>query len=129
MRVPRVVLVVDDDASTLSLIAAFLRHQGFLVRTASNGREALAQAATRRPDVILLDLDMPVMDGREFLRARAADAMLRTVPVIVFSATLEPDDLGGADAILHKPTELDDLLGAITMYARALEVDDEASNS
>jgi len=78
------VLVIDDDASMTRLMAMSLRMQGFTVKTASNGAEGLEQIAREKPDAIVLDIAMPVMDGRTFyreLRARG-DA----TPVLVVSA-------------------------------------------
>ena len=78
------VLVIDDDASMARMMAMTLRMQGFTVKTASNGVEGLDQIEREKPDAIVLDIAMPVMDGRTFyreLRARG-DA----TPVLVVSA-------------------------------------------
>lgn len=78
------VLVVDDDAALVRLLTLTLRQDGFEVSTAFDGAEALTQVAVRKPDAIVLDLEMPVMDGRTFyreLRARGIET-----PVLILSA-------------------------------------------
>lgn len=78
------VLVIDDDASMARMMAMSLRTQGFTVKTAANGVEALEQIAREKPDAIVLDLAMPVMDGRTFYRELRARG--NATPVLVVSA-------------------------------------------
>ena len=105
------VLIVDDHAANLYLLRVLLQGYGFSVGEAANGVAALAAARQRKPDLIISDLLMPVMDGYTLLRAWKADAGLREVPFIVYTATYtEPQDeqlaLGlGADAFILKPAE------------------------
>src|SRR4051794_9814888 len=81
------VLIVEDDEDLREMMAQMLNIEGFSTATASNGREALDYLhSTRRPNVILLDLMMPVMDGWEFRRQQQADPQIAPVPVIVLSA-------------------------------------------
>ena len=78
------VLVIDDDASMARMMAMSLRMEGFRVATAANGLEGLAQIEREKPDAIVLDIAMPVMDGRTFyreLRSRGVET-----PVLVVSA-------------------------------------------
>ncbi len=84
---PRSALVVDDDDALRSLMAHTLEKAGFVVRQASNGREALERVAEVTPGVILLDLRMPVMDGFTFLEHFRSRPEHHAVPVIVVSAT------------------------------------------
>ena len=110
------VLVVDDDRAIRGFVAEALMDEGYEVKTAGDGREALAVSRDWHPDLIVLDLMMPVMDGWTFrARQRQVDA-LADVPVVVTSAAttlrtcqqvLEPC------VLLAKPFELDELLGAI----------------
>ena len=82
--------------------------------TAANGAEGLQQVGRQRPDLILLDLMMPVMDGQEMLRRLKDDASLRTIPVVVMSAgRVTKAELQGSP-FLPKPFELDDLLDTVT---------------
>jgi DNA-binding response OmpR family regulator len=112
----RRVLVVDDDPSIQGFLAEALTDEGYGVRTAANGREALSVLDTWRPDLILLDLMMPEMDGWAFRAEQRAIPAVADVPVIVFSATrdlvskaapLEPSH------VFAKPFDLEALLGTI----------------
>jgi CheY-like chemotaxis protein len=79
------VLVVEDDRGVQRLIAATLDDEGHDVRAVGNGREALDACAERMPDLIVLDVEMPVMDGREFVRAMSERSM-SPPPVVLISA-------------------------------------------
>lgn len=83
------VLVVDDEHAIASLLVHALEDEGHVVIAASNGRMALAHAAETRPDLVITDFMMPVMDGAELVRALAADPVLAKVPVIVMSSMPE----------------------------------------
>jgi diguanylate cyclase (GGDEF)-like protein len=102
---PRV-LVVDDVVDNVDLLASELQDHGYEVFTASNGTQALEAASAERPDVILLDIMMPGMDGIEVCRRLKADADLRSIPVILVSALAKEADLirgldaGGQDYII-----------------------------
>jgi DNA-binding response OmpR family regulator len=110
------VLIVDDDALIRDTLATALGDEGYAVRVASNGRAALATLGTWRPDVIVLDLMMPVMDGTAFRVAQRAVAETAQIPIIVLSAIHEVQcraaDLDAA-AIFSKPFDLGALLDAI----------------
>jgi signal transduction histidine kinase/CheY-like chemotaxis protein len=80
------ILVVDDDPLTVSLIREILQIEGFSPRSAANGQEAMAEVARSRPDAILLDLMMPVMDGFEVVERLQADPAYREIPVVVVTA-------------------------------------------
>ncbi|MEZ0266602.1 MAG: HDOD domain-containing protein, partial [Phycisphaerae bacterium] len=114
------ILVVDDMPIFRDPIAAALRLAGHQTAAASNGLEALATARASRPDLILLDLAMPVMDGLTCLRAIRADAALVGVPVILLTAmsekrhVLEAAKLGVKDYLLKSRFSLTDLLGRVT---------------
>ena len=101
------VLVVDDDREIRETLATILDEEGFAVRQASNGLEALEEMAAHEPDVVLLDLLMPVMNGWEVLRALRHSQ--REVPVVVLSGV--PAE-GCADYV-RKPISLDRLLALI----------------
>ena len=107
----RHVLIVDDRSDNRYLLRALLQGHGFAVSEAENGSAALARARTQRPDVIVSDLLMPVMDGYTLLREWKADPGLASIPFIVYTATYtEPRDEKlaldlGADAFIVKPAE------------------------
>ena len=107
-------LIVDDEVAILEALTDILSVEGYDVATAANGAEGLQQVGRQRPDLILLDLMMPVMDGQEMLRRLKDDASLRTIPVVVMSAgRVTKAELQGSP-FLPKPFELDDLLDTVT---------------
>jgi CheY-like chemotaxis protein len=112
----RRVLVVDDDASIQGFLAEALADEGYEVRTAGNGREALAILNLWRPDLILLDLMMPEMDGWVFRAEQRAMPGVGDVPVIVLSATRDlmarVRELTPVQ-VFAKPFDLEELLGTI----------------
>jgi CheY-like chemotaxis protein len=117
------IMVVEDDAETRELIAEILREDGYTVQTAANGAEALAalRATLPRPDIILLDLMMPVMSGWQFLDERAADEALARIPVVVLSAdpTRQLASSRGIVAVVGKPFDLPRLLTLVRAVTRA----------
>jgi putative two-component system response regulator len=88
----RNIMVVDDQPVNLRLMEEVLSQQGYGVRSFSRGRQALAAAAEEKPDLILLDISMPEMDGLEVCRSLRSDAALRAIPVIFLSALDDTDD-------------------------------------
>lgn len=112
----RRVLVVDDDPSIQGFLAEALADEGYGVRTAGNGREALAILGDWLPDLILLDLMMPEMDGWVFRAAQRTMPSAAHVPVIVLSATRDlatkAQTLDAAE-VFAKPFDLEHLLGTI----------------
>jgi CheY-like chemotaxis protein len=97
------VLLIEDDQDLRDSLAELLRLQGFEIAAAGNGLDALLllRSLPALPDVILLDLDMPVMDGREFRAVQRRDPVAGSVPVVVLSSAA-PEGLG-AVATLEKP--------------------------
>ncbi|MGB2255864.1 MAG: ATP-binding protein, partial [Spongiibacter marinus] len=109
------VLVIDDDSNTQEIVRRHLQREGYGVRLASSGADGLAQARQQRPDLIVLDVMMPVMDGWQVLHALRSDAELSSVPVLMQSM-LNERDLGlllGANEYLVKPVERDELTAAV----------------
>ena len=115
-------LVVDDDLVIRSVIAEALEEDGCEVRSASDGSEALVMLRVWRPNAILLDLMMPVMDGWAFREAqRGLPDGLGDVPLIVLSAAREVEsnaDALGAAVVLPKPFDLDAVLEAVERVLR-----------
>jgi CheY-like chemotaxis protein len=102
------VLLVDDYADNREMYALYLTHIGFRVAEAANGEEALAKAFETRPDVIVMDLSLPVMDGWEATRRLKRDQRTRGIPVIALTShALEGFSKGareaGCDAFVTKP--------------------------
>jgi CheY-like chemotaxis protein len=104
------VLVVDDDEAIRDVIAEVLRDEGYNVISAENGAEALREIKREpHPDLVLLDLMMPVMSGWEVLELLQANEELSRIPVVVVSAMTAP----GATEHLAKPIDLDRLLDTV----------------
>jgi CheY-like chemotaxis protein len=117
------VLVVDDMPIFRDPIAASLRLAGYETLCAADGAAALALARVRRPDAVLLDVSMPVMDGFAFLRDLRRDPTLADVPVILLTAAsdrkfvIEAGRLGVKDYLLKSRFSLADLLSRVRKYA------------
>ncbi len=121
----KTILVVDDEERLVSLVKAYLEQGGFNVVTAKNGRDALFIARQEKPDLILLDVMMPEMDGHEFMRVHRQE---RNTPIILLTAKIEEDDkvLGlelGADDYVTKPFSPRELLARIRAVLRRLGQD------
>jgi len=108
------VLVADDEPAITALVADMLGYAGFEVARAQGGAEALTLARARRPDLVLLDVMMPDLDGRDACRALKMDRELASVPVVLFSSADEQDvhwRAAGADGFLQKPFSIRALPG------------------
>jgi CheY-like chemotaxis protein len=112
---PKCILVIDDDNTIRELIGEVLQIEGYRVETAENGQQALAKVGTTRPDAILLDLMMPVMDGWTFLQECKTDPQCGGRPVAVMSAYQVPQNAGalGVKSVLPKPFDVDALLDTV----------------
>jgi CheY-like chemotaxis protein len=108
----RNILIVDDDLEFRGLLRGFLEEQGRHVFEAADGSVALAILRTMLPDLILLDLVMPVMDGWALRRELQKDPLLARVPVAVLSAVAKPNQDGFAH-VLAKPLTPSNLLGLL----------------
>ena len=114
------ILVVDDKANIRRLLQDYLAEQGYRVLVAENGREALYVARADKPDLVLLDIMMPEMDGYEFIRIYRQE---KSTPVILLTAKLEETDkvIGlelGADDYVTKPFGLRELLARVRAVLR-----------
>ena len=117
------VLIVDDDARIRALMARLLETSGYKAVEAANGKEALARMRQRRPCVILLDLQMPIMDGLEFRRQQLADPELAEVPVICVTGFYDSSDILRSTGVrcFTKPVQLSALLQAIREVCESSE--------
>lgn len=112
------ILVVDDDLDTLKLVGMMLQRQGYSIIAAINGAQALAKVPVEKPDLILLDVMMPDIDGFEVCRKIRANPSFATVPILMFTAKTQVDDKvqgfeAGADDYLPKPTHPAELLAHV----------------
>lgn len=108
MEGQQTVLVADDDDDVLELVAFRLGRAGYRTITARDGREALALAASERPDLSVLDVAMPEMDGLEVTRRLREGDETRAMPIILLTALSQERDVragiqAGADAYIRKP--------------------------
>ena len=121
---PRI-LVVEDDEAIRGLVSEVLRDDGYDVSEASNGIEALEAVSARRPDLIVLDLMMPVMDGWTFVEECRRSRRCEQVPIVVTSAahdlprTAERLRSLGVRTCLSKPFDVDGLLALVERYVAA----------
>ena len=119
------ILIVDDDVDTLRLVGLMLQRQGYQITAATNGEQGLERAFEERPDVILLDVMMPDMDGYEVTRRLRKNPVSSTTPILLFTAKTQLDDKvtgfeAGADDYLTKPTHPAELQAHIrALLARA----------
>ena len=118
----KIVLVIDDDPMMIELLEDFLESHGYHVIPAASGQEALAKAEISKPDVLILDVMMPGMDGYETCRHLKQQARLSGVPIIMFTASTDPKFherafAVGADFCLNKPFEMDRLLNVVNLAA------------
>ena len=121
--VPSRVLVVDDDQDIREIYAESLALNGFDVLHAGDGAEALAVAFAELPTVVVMDLDMPVMDGLTATSALKRDARTTLVPVVVVTGSARPEELqrariAGCDALLAKPCPPDVVITVIEHILR-----------
>ncbi len=114
------VLIVDDDVDTLGLLSAAMRQIGFTSLVAADGYEALAMTRRYRPDLILLDLRLPGMDGYEALAHLKRDAVTQVIPIVAISAHVADTEqerkrliASGAASFLPKPFSIEELLAEV----------------
>jgi len=111
------VLIVDDSQEIRDSLQHLLEAEGYTVLLAEHGKDGLDLLRRMEPPcAILLDIQMPVMDGYEFLREKNADPTIAGVPVVVLSATAEAKDLNGAADFIRKPFSIPQLLKAMERH-------------
>jgi putative two-component system response regulator len=124
------VLVVDDLAGNVSFSTAMLRRDGYLVSTATNGLDALEAVARDHPDLVLMDVRMPGLDGFEACRALKSDPATRLIPVVLVTALQDTEDRirgmeAGADDFITKPFNAHELRARMRSLIRIKRYTDE----
>lgn len=112
------ILLVEDEPNMMELLKYRLEEKGYTIITASDGYAALNQVRTAKPDLVILDLMLPKIDGYTICRLLKFNDELRTIPVIILSARATEEDIRrglslGADAYVTKPYEPEELLKKI----------------
>ncbi|TFH37915.1 MAG: response regulator [Anaerolineales bacterium] len=118
------ILIAEDERDIRNLIAISLEHAGHEVITTVDGESALEQVYTERPDLVLLDVRMPRLDGYEVCRRIKLDLSLRKIPVAFLSAKGQKAEIeqglqAGAEAYIIKPFSLDTLLSTVAKLLKA----------
>lgn len=117
------ILLVDDEPDLVETIRFSLENEGFTVLVSYDGEDALNQARKENPDLILLDLMLPKLDGYKVCRLLKFDERYKHIPILMLTAKTQEKDklLGketGADEYLTKPFEIDELLEKVKSYLR-----------
>ncbi len=118
------VLIVDDSESHLVLLQALLREHGLEVLCARSGEEAISIAVEQRPQFVLIDLNMPDVDGWESIKRMRSEDVLGVTPIIAMSASLLDGDecrarVAGCNACVTKPIDMEALLAILNRLARS----------
>lgn len=118
------ILVVDDEPDLLKVVTFRLRKTGYEVITATNGQNGLDLIKKEKPDLVLLDLRLPILDGDEVCRRLKADDKLKSIPVILITATSSVSKIAektkelGADDYMMKPFDPEELLKKVKKFIK-----------
>jgi CheY-like chemotaxis protein len=119
--VAKAILVADDDPDILSIVSMSLETQGYTVYKATNGREAVDLAKQHRPDLVLMDMMMPIVSGYEAVAELKADAATRDITIVGLSAKAMATDMEratdvGIDGYITKPFRIAQVLTVVESY-------------
>jgi CheY-like chemotaxis protein len=121
--VTKAILVADDDPDILSIVSMSLESQGYTVHKATNGREAVDLAREHHPDLVLMDMMMPVLSGYEAVGELKGDSDTRDIPIVGLSAKAMATDMEratdvGIDGYITKPFRIAQVMTAVEEYIR-----------
>ncbi len=124
------ILIADDEPANRFIFSTFLKDQGYDVLTCENGLECVELTKKEKPDLILLDIRMPVMDGYEVVKVLKSNSETKDIPIVVISANSEPQSIKkafdlGAIEFLPKPVNLEELLIRVSTVLKLKRADDE----
>ncbi len=122
----RTILIVDDEFGIVEVLHVILEEEGYRVFTAANGRRALEQLAENKPDLVILDFMMPLLDGPQTAAAMRADSKLADIPIVMVSALPEAavrKRFDGYQAFFRKPFDTTALLDVIAEMLRPKATD------
>ena len=134
MRISRRILIVDDESSAAKALETLLQREGYELRLAKDGAAALAECASFRPDLVLLDVLMPGMNGFEVCKRIKATPETRLTPVVLITGLTDSENRirginAGADDFLSKPIDFNELLARTRSLLRLKEYTDELENA
>ena len=117
----KVILIVDDEPRNLKLFRDLLQASGYTTIEATDGEQGVELARARKPDLILIDVQVPVMDGLEATRILKADATTGNIPILALTSYAMKGDKerilkAGCDGYLAKPLDIKELLKTVTEY-------------
>ncbi len=119
----KVILIVDDQPANVKLLHVVLRKNGYTTLEAVDGKQGVEMAIAQKPDIILMDWQMPVMDGLEATRILKKDESTKAIPIIVISASAMKGDReeilkSGCDEYMSKPVDIYKVLEVVAQYTR-----------
>ena len=131
MGIQRRILVVDDEPVVVKTLSKAIRRQGFDVVSAVDGEEALEKIRSTKPDLVILDIQMPKLDGTEVLQRIKGSPETASLPVIMLTGKAGDEDIlkgykYGANYYIPKPFKMDEVLKGIALMVRS--IDEEASH-
>ena len=130
MKAIRKILIVDDETYIVEFLQSVLKKYGYETITGKNGQEALTLSRKHKPDLILMDITMPVMDGLEASRIIKSEKISNFIPIILLSGKRSPDDKikgldVGADDYLTKPFEIKELITRVRSMLRIKQLTEQ----
>lgn len=117
----KVILIIEDDPKSLMLARDLLQVSGYKTIEATDGKQGIELAKTKKPDLILMDVQMPKMDGLEATRILKADSVTRGIPIIALTASAMKEDKerisqAGCDGYITKPIDIKGFLKTVAEY-------------
>ena len=134
MKIKYKVLAVDDEPGCTEILERYLVPEGYYVETARDGKEALKKVNETKPDIILMDVMMPEMDGFEVVRKLRADEKTRLIPIVLISALAQTEERikgieAGCDDFISKPYNIELLITRVKALLKIKKLNDQLDRS